>query len=241
MPALQRPEQGLQQPSNTDFFTEAGRSLIRGRMRYRTVRTGAVIFREGETADKLYWITKGRVKLTNASRDGKQITISLYGDGDMFGQWVPYTDSRHTFNAEAAEDTEFGVMERKEIEGILAVHPELSVMMMKWLGLNQSRLESMFRDLFLFGKMGALCSVLIRLSNTYGIHYGSDICISLKLTHSELAEMIGSTREGVNRMLADMRQEGRIAHLNGHLVLKDMGYLRRMCQCELCPAGVCRM
>lgn len=241
MPALKLPVSERVQLSNMEMFTDGARKLVQGVMRFRAVKAGAAVFREGEAADQLYLIAKGRVKLTKSTREGKQITFSMYGDGDLFGQWMPYTATRHTLSAEAAEDTEYGAVPRQELEQLMLAHPELSVMMMKWLGHNHGSLESKFRDLILYGKVGALCSVLIRLSNTYGIPYGSDICIGLKLTHSDLADMIGSTREGVNRLLSDMKQEGVIAHLDGHLVLKDLGYLRRMCQCDQCPAGICRM
>lgn len=240
MLALQRMEKKGVLP-NTDIFTEEGRARLQSLMQIRRVQAGAYVFEEGERADKLYWMVKGKVKLTKASQDGKQMLFSLYGEGDMFGQFTPYLAQVHSVGAQALEDCEIGILYRKELEALLLNDRELSMCMMQWLGLNQSIMESKFRDLVLFGKSGALCSVLIRLSNTFGIAYGSDICIAHKMTNTELAEMIGSTREGVNRMLADMKQEGIIANLNGHLVIKDLGFLRRMCQCDQCPVGICRM
>lgn len=241
MQALKKRDSLKPQSSHSDEFSPEGLAMLQSAAINRAIPAGALLFSEGEAAGRLYLVKKGRIKLFKASSDGKQITFSVYGPGDLFGQWIPYAESKHTMNAEAAEDTELGVLTGEELERMLMQHPGLAMMMMKWLGLNNSRLESKLRDLMLFGKTGALCSVLIRLSNTYGVVYGTDICISHKVTYSELAEMIGSTREGVNRMLSDMKQEGLIAIWDGLLVLKDMEYLRRMCQCDKCPPGVCRL
>lgn len=239
MQAATRPV--LSQPSNADGITEQGRAALESAMRYRTVHAGSYVFSEGEPAGRLYLLVRGRIKLTKASSDGKMITFSLYDSGDLFGQWTPFTDTVHTLNAEAMEDSEIGVIERRDLERLIAGKPDLAGMMLQWLGQNQARLESKLRDLMLYGKTGALSSVLIRLANTYGMVYGSDVCISLKVTNSDLADMIGSTREGVNRILSDMKQEGLIAYWNGHLVLKSMEHLRRMCHCDQCPVRVCRL
>ncbi|WP_438445282.1 Crp/Fnr family transcriptional regulator [Gorillibacterium sp. sgz5001074] len=229
------------QPSHTEIFNEQGKAYLKSVMRYRTYSSGSSIFEDGDQAGKLYWLVRGRVKLSKATADGKLVTFALYSADDLFGQWTPFMDSRHTMNAEVLEEAEIGVMDRRELEGMIARHPDFAAMMLKWLGWNQVRLESKLRDMMLYGKTGALSSVLIRLANTYGMVYGSDICISLKLTNTELAEMIGSTREGVNRMLSDMKQDGLIAYLNGHLVLKDIKALRSLCQCDRCPVEICRL
>ncbi|MNG24736.1 Anaerobic regulatory protein [compost metagenome] len=95
----------------------------------------------------------------------------------------------------------------------------------------------------MYGKQGAFCSLLIRLSNSYGIPSDEHehVLIDYKINNSELADMIGSTRENVNRMLSDMRKEEVLELQNGYIVIKNADYLRNVCHCENCPAEICRM
>ncbi|MUT67969.1 helix-turn-helix domain-containing protein [Paenibacillus sp. NEAU-GSW1] len=93
----------------------------------------------------------------------------------------------------------------------------------------------------MFGKHGALCSLLIRLANTYGTLQEDHIWISKTHTNTEFADMIGSTRESVNRILSELRRANAIAIDNSHIVIKDLSYLRDICHCEDCPKDICRM
>ena len=101
--------------------------------------------------------------------------------------------------------------------------------------------QTKFRDLLLFGKAGALCSTIIRLSNSYGKPHGEHIIIPMRLTNTELAEMIGSSRESVNRMLADFRRQDIIDYEDNLIVIKNLDYLREVCHCENCPGNICRI
>ncbi|MFC5447301.1 helix-turn-helix domain-containing protein [Paenibacillus aestuarii] len=79
--------------------------------------------------------------------------------------------------------------------------------------------QAKLRDLVIFGKSGALCSLLIRLGNTYGIDLGSSTFIDRRFSHAELAEMIATTRESVSRMLGDLKNKDVIVYLDGHIMI----------------------
>ena len=83
--------------------------------------------------------------------------------------------------------------------------------------------------------------VLIRLSNSYGAPKGDYTVINYKINHAEMADMIGATRESVNRMLSEMKKEDAVEFQNGQIVIKDLTYLRDICHCENCPKEICRM
>jgi CRP-like cAMP-binding protein len=79
------------------------------------------------------------------------------------------------------------------------------------------------------------------LCHTYGKQQGEDILITKKFTNSELADMIGATRESVNRMLADLKKGGIVSNQQQHLVIKKLDHLKSICQCENCPKDMCRI
>ncbi|SCW38685.1 CRP/FNR family transcriptional regulator, anaerobic regulatory protein [Paenibacillus tianmuensis] len=231
----------VSQVANSDCFTEESLTKLKEIMYEMRAEAGNHLFWEGDTADKLYFLKRGQVKITKASDEGKSFILYVYNTGDLFGQVDPFQNSVHSFNAEVMENSIIGVIQQKDLEVLLWQHGDLAVEFMKWMGLMHRMTQTKFRDLMMFGKPGALCSTLIRLCNTYGKNHGSEIVITKKLTNSELADMIGATRESVNRMLGDLKRGNIIAMENNYIVVKELSYLRDICQCENCPVDMCRI
>lgn len=226
---------------NTDFFSPDNFAKLKEIMYEYKVSSGALLYSEGETADKLYYLKHGRIKITKTTDDGKVFVLNMYNVGDLFGQIDAFQESKHHFNAEALEDCVLGVIQQKDLEILLWQHGDLAVEFMKWMGAVHRLTETKFRDLMLFGKPGALCSTLIRLCNTYGEMTPEGIRITKKMTHTDLGDMIGATRESVNRMFQDMRGKDVLATVGGYIIVKDINYLRDICHCEDCPAHICRI
>ncbi|NEW05878.1 Crp/Fnr family transcriptional regulator [Paenibacillus sp. SYP-B3998] len=226
---------------NTECFSADNLVKLQQIMYETKVASGSHLFWEGDTTDKLYFIKSGRVKITKSSDEGRQFILYMYQEGDMFGQVDPFRKSFHVFNAEIIEDSVVGVILQKDLEVLLWQNGDLAVEFMKWMGLIHRMTQTKFRDLMMFGKHGALCSLLIRLANTYGIEQVNHICISKVHTNTELADMIGATRESVNRMLSELRKANAIKIENGHIIVEDLQYLRDICHCENCPKDICRM
>ncbi|MBR8661060.1 Crp/Fnr family transcriptional regulator [Brevibacillus sp. NL20B1] len=226
---------------NTSCFSEGNFAKLKEIMCDNHFPAGSHLFWEGDPADKLYFLHKGRVCITKATDDGKHLVIYTHQAGDLFGQVDPFRESVHFFGAEILEDADVGIIQQQDLEALLLQHGDLAVEFMKWIGLMNRLTQSKLRDLMLFGKLGILCSLLIRLGNTYGIEQGGRILISKKLTNSELADMIGTTRESVNRILGDLKKAGVISYEDGHIVIQDLDYLRDTCQCENCPKEICRV
>ncbi|MBP1962153.1 Crp/Fnr family transcriptional regulator [Paenibacillus aceris] len=224
-----------------NFFSEENFERLQSIMYVKRAAKGDFLFWEGDAADKLYYIIQGGVRITKLSETGKSFILYLHQAGDLFGQIDPFQNSLHSFGAEVTEDSQIGVMGRKDLEILLTQHGDLAIEFMKWMGLMHRMTETKFRDLMMYGKPGALCSLLIRLSNSYGVPQGDNILITYKLNNSEMADMIGSTRESVNRMLSDMKKEDALEFNNGRIVIKDVTYLRDICHCENCPLEICRM
>ncbi|RIX50486.1 Crp/Fnr family transcriptional regulator [Paenibacillus nanensis] len=205
------------------------------------VERGNCLFWEGDAADKMFFIFEGRVRTTKTSDSGRTLTLYLHQKGDLIGQMDPFQESQHSFTAEVTEDAKVGVIQRKDLEVLLWQHSDLALEFMKWMGLMHRLTQTKFRDLMMFGKTGALCSLLIRLSNSYGKEKDGGIYISLKINNTEMADMIGATRESVNRMLSDLKKEDVIAYKDGHFIIHNLRYLQDVCHCENCPKEVCRM
>ena len=226
---------------NTSCFSKSNMQRLQELMYEKTAERGTVLFWEGDAAKQLFFVHRGAVRLVKTSEEGKQLTMSLYKPGDLFGQIDPYRESAQSCTAEMAEDGAVGIVQRSDLEVLLWRHGDFAVEFMRWMGLIQRIHLTKVRDLMSFGKSGALSSVLIRLSNTYGAVVEDGIRIERSLTHTELADMIGSSREGVNRTIMGWKREGILDMRDGFLVIHHLDALRAICRCEDCPAGVCRM
>ncbi|MBP1153716.1 MULTISPECIES: Crp/Fnr family transcriptional regulator [unclassified Paenibacillus] len=228
--------QGLQQ-----YFTLENVERLTGIMYSKKVQKGSGLFWEGDKAEYLYYIKQGRVKITKSADNGGSLTLYLHHVGDLIGYGDGMTDSAYLLGAEAIEDCDLGLIQRKDLEVLLWQHGDLAVEFMRWQGMMHLLTQTKFRDLMMFGKPGALCSLLIRLNNSYGEPFGEYSRISVKLNNTEMSEMIGATRESVNRMLSDLKKQNTIDIVNGHFIIKDLAYLRDICHCENCPKHICRV
>ncbi|NMO96847.1 Crp/Fnr family transcriptional regulator [Paenibacillus lemnae] len=229
-------------PGNTRCFTELNRNRLLGTTVYRVAPKGSLLFWEGDLSDKLFYIKNGRVKLTKSTEEGKELVLYMYQAGDLIGHADLFTRTRHSFSAEVLEKSEIGVIDYKSLEELICQHGDFAIDFMKWMGVHHRITQTKFRDLMMYGKPGALSSTLIRLANTYGeVQENGWILITKKMTHTDLANMIGATRESVNRMLRDLRKQDVLDMTAGKMMIKDLSHLQHMCRCELCPVEICRI
>ena len=235
------PFTGTNDVRNSSCFSAENLAKLQEIMYRLHVPEGSTLYMEGEPADKLYFIYQGKMKVSKYSDDGKEYILYLYQDGDFFGQIDPYSDSKHSFSAQAVEDCQIGAMQKSDLEVLLWQHGDLAIEFMKWMGLSHRLTQTKLRDLLMHGKSGALSSTLIRLSNSYGIPKEDGIFINMKINNSELADYIGCARESVNRMLGDLRKAGAISINCGHITITNLEHLKNICKCEQCPSEICRI
>lgn len=226
------------------FFTEENLNEIKSIMYPKKEKAGSYLFWEGDVTGKLYYIHSGKVKLTKTTEEGKDLILSFVQKGDLIGEIDSCGDEFHSFSAQIIEDVNVGVIQQKDLEILFYQHGELAVQFIKWMGLKQKTTQSKFRDLLLFGKTGALASTLIRMCNTFGVVCEDGIRLDLSINNTEFADLIGSTRENVNRMLNALKEEGTISMVHGQIIVHKLSNLRSTCQCPTypaCPKDVCRL
>ncbi|WP_025683355.1 Crp/Fnr family transcriptional regulator [Paenibacillus maysiensis] len=238
---MRNPTNVMEARGNTSCFSETSFNRLQVMMKDRVMPESSHLFWEGDTADKLFYIKRGRVKVTKTTDEGKELILYMYQSGDLVGQADPFFGTKHSFSAEVLEDSDIGVVDHTDLELLICQHCDFAIDFMKWMGSHHRITQTKFRDLMMYGKPGALCSTLIRLCNTYGEPHGEHILIHKKITHTDLSNMIGATRESVNRMLSDLRKKNAVEYDNGMIVVKDLEMLQGVCHCELCPREICRI
>ncbi|MFI2855497.1 Crp/Fnr family transcriptional regulator [Paenibacillus sp. JSM ZJ436] len=227
---------------NTHFLTEVNKSRLEAAMNLRSFPAGAALFWEGDRAEQLFYVMQGRIKLTKSTDEGKELVLYMYQAGDLLGHADLTAHSRHSFSAETLENSIIGVIDISSVETLITQHGDFALQFMTWMGAEHRITQTKLRDLMLYGKTGALSSTLIRLANTCGeVQDNGWITISQTMTHSDLASLIGATRESVNRMLRDWKRQDILDVNHGHLVIKELSRLQQICHCEQCPMDICRL
>jgi len=239
IPVQRQPD--LNPTRNSTAFSSESLKKLQQIMYVQYWEANVNVFREGDASNSLYFVQSGKVKLTKLSEEGKDYIMSLFHAGDFFGQLDPSSVSIHPFSATTLEKCTIGVLQRGDLEVLLWQHGDLAIDYMNWMAFMHRLTQTKFRDLMMLGKPGALCSTLIRLSNTYGIKDENGIQIRMKLTNAELAHHIGCARESVNRMLGELKRAGAVQMNDGMITITDLPYLQSVCKCEMCSPELCRM
>lgn len=227
------------------YVTEDQLRAMEAMMVWKKVAKGAYLFWEGDEADKLYYVRSGQVKLTKSTEEGKDLIVAVLQKGDLIAEMGGSQHTKHGCSAEIMRNAEIGILSKKDLTVLFSRNDGLSLQFMYWLGLSQRVVQSKLRDLLLYGKTGALASTLIRMANSCGAKgKNGEYRIDLKLTNGELGDMIGATRESVNRMLSEWKEAGTLDVVDGKLRILRIDDLRALCHCPTaspCPLEICRL
>lgn len=205
-----------------------------------TLEKDNYLFQEGTEANELYIIQSGRVQLSKITPDGKELTLRICSSGDLIGEISIFSGmAKYMLNAKVLQDGTFLVIKKEQLEEELLKNSQLAFEFMKWMSLHYQKTQTKLRDLVLNGKKGALYSTLIRLSNSYGEKQGNNIYIKIPMTNQELANFCGTSRESINRMLSDLRNQNIISISKGHITIYDLKFLKDAINCEDCPIEIC--
>lgn len=207
------------------------------------VNKGSFVFREGERAENIFFVSSGSIQISKESESGKELAIRICGQNSVFGEGALFCDlTVHATTAKAIKASKLLALNVDALEILLTENPNLLLEYIQWVQIENTKNQVRLRDLVMHGKKGALYSTLIRVANTYGemLHNG-DIFINMNLTNTDLANLCGTSREMVNRMLNDLKKQKIISFERGEIVIHNLQTLKNEIDCENCPLSICRI
>ncbi len=171
------------------------------------------IFFPGDPAERVYFLTKGAVKLSRVYEAGEEITVALLRENSVFGVLSLITGDRSDrfYHAVAFTPVELMSLQADQMSVALKEHPELSAMMLRGLSSRILQTEMMIETLAHRDMGSRLVSFLLILCRDFGVPGSDGITVDLKLSHQAIAEAIGSTRVTVTRLLGDLREQEMIS------------------------------
>jgi CRP-like cAMP-binding protein len=175
-----------------------------------TVNKGEIIFSPGDPADTVYLLNKGRVKIIMADLGGKEFTAEVLQPGEIFGDMDFSEQSVRTMRAEAREDAVICALPREDFERYLSRHPNLIVSLLEVIRSRFRKLQSQVEDLAHREVQARLAHLLLDLAKI-DVPHDRQVHIRMQLTHQEMADLIGCSRETVSTTVGQFRDQGLIS------------------------------
>jgi CRP/FNR family cyclic AMP-dependent transcriptional regulator len=191
-------------------LSDAALVELDGRLPIVSFRKGELISSPHDTGQALFLIEAGRVRLYRSAGDGRQLTVSILDAGMAFGHVALLEERVRDSYAEAMVDTVLRVLRRRELEQAVDAHPALALNLLRALAGRLCEAESQLECLAFRGVSSRLAAKLLELMNRYGRVTREGIRIDERFTHLQLAEMIGTSRETLTKVLNEQREEGLI-------------------------------
>ena len=194
------------------------RERLAAMMLRRPYRRGQTIFHQDDPAGAVYLIETGRVKVVLITPEGEDLVLRVLGEGEIFGELALLDGQPRSASVVALEDTVTHVLEREAFLTFLRANPDAALDLFRALAELVRRLTEQVEDLAVLDVPGRLARKLLELADAHGQAAPEGILIDVRLTQSELASMIGTSRVSVNHYLALL--EGRaIIRRDGQRIL----------------------
>ena len=192
-----------------------------------TLRRGEVLFEEGEPGNRLYIITEGKVKLGHTSMDGRENLLAVLGPGEIIGELTLFDPGPRSTTATAVSPVTLLHLDHADLNAILDTNPTMGKHMLRALARRLRRTNESLADLVFSDVPGRVAKALLDLADRFGTPAEDGVHVPHDLTQEELAQLVGASRETVNKSLADFVSRGWI-HLEGRAVtLLDLDRLAR--------------
>lgn len=206
---------------------EDAAAALRRSMSEISLGRAQVLFREGETGDRLYVVADGKMKLGRSSSDGRENLLSVLGPGEMFGELSLFDPGPRTSTATAVTDSRLYALSNENLKPWLNGRPEVALSLLRQLSRRLRRTNDTVSDLVFSDVPGRVAKALLNLSSRFGIPCDDGLHVGHDLTQEELAQLVGASRETVNKALADFAGRGWLRLEARAVVLLDIERLQR--------------
>lgn len=160
-----------------------------------------VLFHKGEMGSELYGVLSGRLRISAAGPDGKGMVFTYADPGEVLGEISLIDSHPRSATVEAAEASELMVLHRRVLMPFLKQHPEIAIQMAQVVAARLRRVSEQVEDAYLLSLPARLARKVIALARVYGKETPKGVTLEIPLAQQEIGELIGATRESVNKIL----------------------------------------
>lgn len=187
----------------------------------KNIAAGGAVFWEGDDSEWFYVVTSGKIKVSKLASSGKEVILSFFGPGEMFGEVAVFENRPYPASAQAVTDTRLAGIRKSEFLEFLLRHPDIAVSIIGILSGRLREAQSRLRDMAERVEQ-RLARLLLRLSARLGS--------TLPFTRQEISDMAGTTPETVIRVLSQWKDHGVIRSVRGQITIADKDKLRELAE-----------
>lgn len=197
-------------------------SRLERRARMRDFSRDSTIFLPSDVADGVFLLAQGRVRICSNTADGKQAILAFIDPGEIFGELSLVHGGEREERAEAVIDSTVILLPGDELRKMLEESAPLALGVTKLIGLRRKRIERRLRNLLFRSNRDRLGHLLLELTEQYGKTVDEGVLLNFKLSHQDLASLIGVTRETVTTLLGEMQSEGLLLVSRQKVVIRNL-------------------
>ncbi|MAG94534.1 MAG: transcriptional regulator [Planctomycetaceae bacterium] len=190
--------------------------------RSRSFERNSLVYLPSDSSDAVLLLVSGRVKLYHITSDGKQALLALIEPGELFGELALVEPGQREEFAEARVASQIVLIPRNQIELLMNEHPQVALSATRLIGLRRKRVERRLKSLLFRSNRERLIFLLLELAEKYGQACPEGVELNVRLSHQELANIIGSTRETVTVLLGELQQERSLLIRRRRITLCDV-------------------
>lgn len=187
---------------------DASAVSLRASMNPIKISRGQTLFKEGDAGDRLYVVIDGKLKLGTSAPDGRENLLSILGPGEMFGELSLFDPGPRTATATAVTDSRLLALSHDQVIGWITQHPAVALQLLGRLAQRLRRSNEVLADLVFSDVPGRVAKAIMDLGSRFGVEKEDGLHVNHDLTQEELAQLVGASRETVNKALADFAARG---------------------------------
>jgi len=188
------------------------------------------IFRQDEIANKLFFITRGRIKIGTKNHDSRTVTKAILGPGEIFGEKAIIGEEQRRDFAQAIEETELCSMSREEMKSLFIEHNKLYYYIMKLIGNRAVEMEKRLESLIFKDSRSRIVEFLLDLVDKKGQRVGYEWVVRKFITHQEIANLTATSRQTVTSVLNELKSANMLTFDRKRLLIRDREKLQEELQ-----------
>ncbi len=209
------------------MLTKEETEHVKSKIIRKSYGKGETVFLEGDNWDKLYIISKGKLKVFKLTKEGKEQILYILSEGEFMGDMNLLKQGRYDFSAAALEDVELCTLNKESFEKLIKTYPTMMIEVLEVMHDRILSLEELIKTLSTKDVEARLAAMLLSFINNFGETTEKGVEIDLPLNREDMANYIGITRETISRKLNNLQDEGVIELIgNKKLIIKKPDILK---------------
>lgn len=220
---------GINDLRKVSIFADLGDEqlrLIQGVVSIKEYGRGSCVFREGEPGDTVCFLLGGMVKISKGIADGREKILQIMSAGQVFGEVVLFDAGPYPATVEVVETAQIGELRNQDLNELLKQHSDLAISLLRLLSKRLKMAQRQIRDLALKDAYTRVAELVITLAEQCQDVRADGSHIHLRLTREQMANMTGTTRETLTRMLGELRHQKLIKVVRNGLIVPDLQALK---------------